>query len=141
MVVLATGLAAAVVAVVLATGDHAAPRPARTPRTQVAQAPAASPVPAKLAPGAASVTVGDQGARLAPQTARRSGGYVMILLRNLTDGRRFVRVGRASVETTSVGLLPHSQLYNRVPLAPGRYRVSVRRAGEAFGDIGFLSVR
>jgi hypothetical protein len=45
------------------------------------------------------------------------------------------------VETTSVGLLPHSQLYNRVPLAPGRYRVSVRRAGEAFGDIGFLSVR
>jgi hypothetical protein len=112
-----------------------------TDRHAAKPAATASLGPIELEPGEASVTVTAQGTRLRPQTARRQRGYATVLIRNETDGRRWIRIGGSSVLATAVGLLPHTQAENQVPLPRGRYRVSVRRPGEPYGDIGFLKVR
>jgi hypothetical protein len=127
-----SGLVVVGVVLVLVLGHH-------DNGTTVRQAATLAPI--ELVPGEAAVTVSAQGSRVRPQTARRQRGYATVLLRNQTDGARWIRIGGSSVLWTTVGLPPHTAAENEVPLPRGRYRVSVRRPGEPFGDIGFLRVR
>jgi hypothetical protein len=105
------------------------------------RAAAASLGPIELLPGEAAVTVTAHGIRVRPQTARRERGYATVLVRNQTDGSRWIRIGGSSVLATAVGLRPHTEAENQVPLPPGRYRISVRAPGEPYGDVGSLRIR
>jgi hypothetical protein len=125
------GIVLAAVALALVLGGHGTPPSSAAPQ----------PVPGPQR-GEAAVTVAASGTHIDTATTRRRHGYAIVFVRNLTDGWRFVRIGRAGgAYTTSLGLPPLSAAADRVPLSRGRYPVSVRRAGEGYGTVGFLRVR
>jgi hypothetical protein len=74
---------------------------------------AARPAPPELQPGEAAVTVTAQGSRVGPDTARRQRGYATVLVRNQTDGTRWIRIGGSSPRWTTVGLRPHTAAENQ----------------------------